>query len=512
MTTKISYLFSSKTGFYEYRRRVPNKLKKYFPRNSNGKLMTEWKQSLHTKSEAEARRRWLSENEHFEATKYSAEQAIYGVKLPENETHQSAISAAKETALRLGVHPDQAPTLTVDATENEILDFRRKALAWKVKIQEHQDILADIIHDNHIDEEQRAKDYKTGSWGTAGYQTPYKPENPNDPLIAQYKIVGGSTGVTSQSTWADAAELYIKTNKREKIRLADVEAKWERKTRGVLSRFATAMGGADTPLENLDRQIITDWLWDTYPNAGTRNRNNNTLSAVINCWNREKKGQSIFNPFSGLSNKKREKNERNERRSFKPEELSEYLYHIMNMHDAEVRLIGLLMIYTGCRTSEAAGLQVKDLRNNTNMPHVVYRTNSIRRMDKNDLERAVPLLTPLVDEFRSYEKSTNMDAPLFPSHYSKRGHENASAALRNIVNNVMGISDKAVVPYSARHTIRDRSSAARVELGRAEYIMGHISVGSSRVHQEYGTATPPEILFEDMTKIFAVTDWGFYEN
>jgi hypothetical protein len=42
--------------------------------------------------------------------------------------------------------------------------------------------------------------------------------------------------------------------------------------------------------------------------------------------------------------------------------------------------------------------------------------------------------------------------------------------------------------------------------------MGHISVGSSRVHQEYGTATPPEILFEDMTKIFAVTDWGFYEN
>jgi integrase len=69
-----------------------------------------------------------------------------------------------------------------------------------------------------------------------------------------------------------------------------------------------------------------------------------------------KKGQSIFNPFSGLSNKKREKDEREERRSFKPEELSEYLNNIINIKHEEVKLIGLLMIYTGCRTSEAAGL------------------------------------------------------------------------------------------------------------------------------------------------------------
>ena len=147
------------------------------------------------------------------------------------------------------------------------------------------------------------------------------------------------------------------------------------------------MGGDSIRLEDLDRQTAKDWLWKTYPKAGTRNRYNNTLSAVVNCWNREKKGQSIFNPFSGLSNKKREKDEREERRSFKPEELSEYLNNIINISDEEVKLIGLLMIYTGCRTSEAAGLQVRDLRIDSNMPHVVYRTNSIRRMEKSDLER-----------------------------------------------------------------------------------------------------------------------------
>ena len=132
--------------------------------------------------------------------------------------------------------------------------------------------------------------------------------------------------------------------------MPDVEAKWETKTRGLLKRFENAMGGDSLRLEDLDRQTAKDWLWETYPKAGTRNRYNNTLSAVVNCWNREKKGQSIFNPFSGLSNKKREKDEREERRSFKPEELSEYLNNIINIKDEEVKLIGLLMIYTGCRT------------------------------------------------------------------------------------------------------------------------------------------------------------------
>ena len=97
----------------------------------------------------------------------------------------------------------------------------------------------------------------------------------------------------------------------------------------------------------------------------------------------------IFNPFSGLSNKKREKDERKARRSFKPEELQVYLDNIIRTKDEEVKLIGLLMIYTGCRTSEAAGLQIKDLRLDNNLAHVVFRTNVIRRMEKSDLERAV---------------------------------------------------------------------------------------------------------------------------
>ena len=512
MAPKISYLFPSDTGFFEYRRRVPPKLQEYFPRNSKGNLLTEWKKALNTKIESVAQRRWVVENEHFEATKRLAEQLLHGKSPTTQNVEQSAIPSAKQTAVKYGVHPDQAPALGVDATEEDIQNFPQKIKEWKLKVQEHKELLLDIITDEYVDEEQRAKDYQSGRWGEAGYQTPYKSENPNDPLVVQYAIVSGETKVTSHATWADATELYIKTNKRAKIRLPDVEAKWERKTRGLLRRFENAVDGHNTRLQNLDRQMVSDWLWATYPKAGTRNRNNNTLSAVVNCWNQEKKGQAIFNPFSGLSNKRREKDERKARRSFKPEELQVYLDNIISTKDEEVKLIGLLMIYTGCRTSEAAGLQIKDLRLDNNLAHVVFRTNAIRRMEKSDLERAVPLLTPVLDAFRTYKLATDSEAPVFPNHYSKNGHNNASAALRHIVREVSGIKHEDVVPYSARHTIRDRSAAARVGLARAEYIMGHVSDGSSKIHKEYGTKTPPQQLFQDMTEIFSVSDWGFYES
>ena len=79
-------------------------------------------------------------------------------------------------AVKYGVHPDQAPTLGVDATQEEIQNFPKKIKEWKLKVQEHKDLLLDFIRDEYIDEEQRAKDYQSGRWGDYGYQTPYKPE------------------------------------------------------------------------------------------------------------------------------------------------------------------------------------------------------------------------------------------------------------------------------------------------------------------------------------------------
>lgn len=511
MAPKLSYLFESPRGYFEYRRRVPKKLQAHFPRTAQGVLMTEWKQSLDTNNSAVAQRRWVAETERFEATKALAEK-LYGQPNNKSDMLQSAVSSAKQMAVHYGVHPDQAPTLSHNATDDEINEFKQVIRDWKYSIGDHKDLLNMFIIEESVDEEQRAKDYRDGLWGRSGYQTPYKDLDQNHPLVAQLAVVSGDMDTTISSTWADATELYIKTNKRHKKRLPDKEAKWEVKTRALLDRFASAMDGPNTKLDDLDRQVVSDWIWNTYPKAGTRNRYNNTFSAVINCWNTEMKGKKVYNPFAGLSNKVLEKEESLDRRSFKPDEWFSYLSNINNCLNKEVKVIGLLMLFTGCRTSEAAGLQVKDLKLGSNMPHVIFRTSPIRRMDKSDMERAVPLLAPLLDALRDYDISPESAAPVFPNYYTAKGHGNASTALRYIVRSVTGIKDKDVVPYSARHTLKDRATAASVDPSRAEYIMGHKSEGSSKIHKQYGTMTPPEALLEDMTNIFDTAEWGYYET
>jgi len=463
--------------------------------------MTEWKQSLDTNNSAVAQRRWVAETERFEATKALAEK-LYGQPNNKSDMLQSAVSSAKQMAVHYGVHPDQAPTLSHNATDDEIDAFKQVIRDWKYSVKDHKDLILDAMIHETVDEEQRTKDYKEGRWGQNGYQTPRKELDENHPLVAQLAVISSEVDTTMSSTWADATDLYIKTNKRHKKRLPDKEANWEVKTRALLDRFALSMDGPNTKLDDLDRQVVSDWIWNTYPISGTRNRYNNTFSAVINCWNTEMKGKKVFNPFAGLSNKALEKEEALTRRSLKPDEWFSYLSNLNKYLDNEIKVIGLLMLFTGCRTSEAAGLQVKDLKLGTNMPHVIFRTSPIRRMDKSDMERAVPLLAPLIDALRDYDISTESNAPVFPNYYTAKGHGNASTALRHIVRSITGIKDRDVVPYSARHTFKDRATAASVDPSRAEYIMGHKSEGSSKIHKQYGTMTPPEVLLVSVVRVF----------
>jgi len=271
------------------------------------------------------------------------------------------------------------------------------------------------------------------------------------------------------------------------------------------------MGGMGIGLAELNRQNIREYLWREYPAAPTRNRYNNTLSAVMNCWNREQPKQYL-NPFSGLSDKSQEYETATVRRSFKPAEWVAYADAVEKLKHPEIRLVGLLMLYTGCRLSEAAGIEVRDLKLESEIPHVILRTNAIRRMDKRGLERAVPLLPNVIEGFSSYQLSDNLTAPVFVKYGNTKGFDSISVALRDLLYTGVGIKKAGLVPYSARHTIVDRATAARVTPSHAEYIVGHKSEGSSAIHRRYGTKTPPKVLIDDLVAIFAVKDWGYYED
>jgi len=69
-----------------------------------------------------------------------------------------------------------------------------------------------------------------------------------------------------------------------------------------------------------------------------------------------------------------------------------------------------------------------------------------------------------------------------------------------------------VTPYSTRHTFKDRGIATGIHTAEREYMMGHKADGSSAIHKKYGTMTPPELMFENIVKIFQTKTWGYYED
>ena len=196
------------------------------------------------------------------------------------------------------------------------------------------------------------------------------------------------------------------------------------------------------------------------------------------------------------------------RRSFTPSELELYEVAVRAKSIPEISLIGLLMIYTGCRTGEAAGLQVKDISLTSNTPHIKIRNNKFRKLEKGGLERSVPLVTPLLDALRKYQMPSDPDAGVFGAYAPRSSMDNVSTQLNKLIRDVMKVSDPELVSYSTRHTFKDRGRAARVSPAVYDYLQGHKTTQSSAIAMRYGTGVPPSVYKDDMDKLFTATEWG----
>ncbi|MDA9954348.1 hypothetical protein N9D61_08530 [Planktomarina sp.] len=87
-----------------------------------------------------------------------------------------------------------------------------------------------------------------------------------------------------------------------------------------------------------------------------------------------------------------------------------------------------------------------------------------------------PVVGELLDSLRAYVSSidtANPDAPLFPKYGRDGGMDAISATLRKIVNDKMGLkADKTCVPYSTRHSMKDKLRALRTPMELQYAILG----------------------------------------
>ena len=133
-------------------------------------------------------------------------------------------------------------------------------------------------------------------------------------------------------------------------------------------------------------------------------------------------------------------------------------------------------------------------------------------MGKGGFERAVPLVEPLQTALAAYDSPQGRADAYFPKYGTTRGANNASATLRYLLREQAKIKDTNLVPYSLRHTLKDRLAQSGMETAKAEYLLGHRSTGSSRVHEQYGTMPPPKLFQASMNRLIKTDTWGYFED
>lgn len=502
MGGKLKGLGRSKSGIYRFRMRVPDDVQDVL-----GK--TEEKKSLDTKDPSLAAKRYADKMAEFDYQVRAAR------RLKNSSTFASAVDKASILIEASGVSvaqanavqiPGRKPGQSIEEHEDEV---RAASLEEDIRQQ-----LLDTLVEPHIDYEMLAQDWASGHTQT----TPMKASLDQELYEAvKTKIYGEKR--TLSPTLSDLLKLYLDVQRDKKSGRSERKTlKAENQAKRAIEVIGSLYGGSSTLLASLDRPKLRFQIKTPWPKPGTRNKYINILSAIVNTWNEENEAK-VYNPFSGLSNKKAEEENATIRRSFKPDEWPLFVNPMALEASAnggkanqQIALIGLIMAYTGCRTEAASGLMVQDVYLDAAVPYITFRDNEIRKLYKDDLTRNVPLVPILHGFLATYVESHSPTHAMFPRYGTPQGANNASALLRSRLRKIFPNVGAELAPYSLRHSLHDMFRVAGVPLDHQHYLVGHKNHGSTRIHAKYGTGMPASFLYDDMINAFKQETWGEFND
>ena len=457
-------------GNYSYRKRVPQELKSLW---GKGEVSV----SLKTKSHAEAMRRAAVIHTDFLDKAARLRQLLNGEALSPARLQEEA----KDILISRRIHPQQIPTSRGDKLE---AFFARQ-----------------------VDYEE---DYVWGIPTEQGYNsdgtiwTEYKPDLTN-PYHEAYEVIKGKSVQPIVPTITEAAETYLAINAKDSSRKPDSQKKYDQR----VWRAIEALGKPDALITDFNRlraRRHKDALEKSNPSwkTATLNKTIGVLSAVFNLTIREYE-LTMVNSWAGLKDEVLDQEEN--RRSFTPDELVRYVEGLGKLND-EARLIGLLMVHTGCRTMEVAGLTRGELQLQHNTPHLQLRPNQIRSLKNKQSKRDVPLIDKALDELRPYlakHKSDDPKAPMFPRYGREGGMDAVSQLLNGVIRKRLKILDPTLVAYSTRHTMKDKMRTIRATAELQHSILGH---GKRTDADNYGEGELLRHLLEELVKADTLAHWG----
>lgn len=440
--------------------------------------------SLKTKNHPEALRRAARENTFFQERVARIRQ----LKAKGFASTDDLIAEAKAILVKEGIHPQQIPATKVEADA-----FFQRQIDWS---EDYLDTI-DTVHGHNPD----------GSiW------TEHK-EDKASPYYVAHEIMKQRTIASIVPTLNEATTNYLALNAAETDRTPHNQKKHEQRVRravGLLDRGDKIV----SEFNRMDARRHQRALRAANPtwSDNTLDRSISILSSIFASAIVEYE-LTITNPWlrlsapKPLSDSSTSETRKNKRRSFNPEELKQYLDALSTINE-EAGLIGFLMVVTGCRTMEAGGLLRKDLKLDVETPHMQVRFNSIRNLKTKNSVRNIPLISTGQTLLQSYVvkcKFHSDDAPLFPKYGRDGGMDPLSQSLNSLIRGRLEISDKNLVAYSSRHTMKDKLRKLRTPADIQHRLLGH---GTKSEADGYGDGPPLEHLLEVLEEANDLTAWG----
>lgn len=247
----------------------------------------------------------------------------------------------------------------------------------------------------------------------------------------------------------------------------------------------------DVPLSEIDRALANDWAYELAKVRGqshsTIMKRTGALKAVVN-YVKDHGLYSGDNPFARLKPPKIAKKSE-ERLPFHEVHLEALKRYMENSNlKQETKDILELLLHTGCRLSEIAGLKAADVQIDADIPYIYVRESEGRRLKNAHSRRRIPLVGKALEAARNCLKRSPegwLFPTLAPSTFNHNDSDKLSARLRKVIKKA-GISQTGrLVPYSFRHTMAAALNMTEgLDLITRERLMGHEKI------DRYGASDP----------------------
>ncbi len=352
----------------------------------------------------------------------------------------------------------------------------------------HDPMALELLHD-HFDRKREAF--------AAGDEHAYREAHPTDYLDAVELAAWQRLYVPPVDTVRDVLRVYLDTDQKQ----GPKAAKFRRDATASFNDLIAVIGDkAATDVVRADAHAFVRARLAAGDATATIRRKLNTFVAA---WTRYRREQApdLPNPFEGLKIPN-EGADKKKRVPFTAAELAA-LYAACRAADDDLRWLFALMIDTGARLAEVAGLGLDDLvLDGAVVPHMVIRDRPWRRLKTANSARSVPLVgASLWAAGRIAERAQAMagtDAAVycFPRYTDGETCKatNASNALAKWVKKVAGRGGN----HELRHSIIDRLRAVQCPRDISHSITGHTS---QDVGDSYGVGYSLEVKREWLLKV-----------